>query len=131
MQNYFESEFVNIDYNEGDRVIIMVWKTPPTSGEFRRGMDSLVEAMINFKTGKILADTVYMGAVHPDDQDWAATDWNRRAIAAGFSHNAIVVPSDIFTEMSVEAILDQVGDNGAVNHFFHSMPEALTWIKKF
>ncbi len=130
MQIYFDSEFVNIAYREEDRVIIGAWKTTPTSEEFRTGMNYLLEAMMDFKTGKILADTIYMGAVHPDDQNWSATDWNRRAIAAGFSHNAIVVPSDIFTEMSVEAILDQVGDNGVVNRFFYNMPDALDWIKK-
>ena len=131
MQDYFESEFISISYSKNNHCIIAVWKTPPTSEEFRKGMDHMLEAMINFKTGKIVADTIYMGTVHPDNQEWAASHWYTRAAKAGFSHNAIVVPSDIFTAMSVESILELVGNSVAVTQYFQNVNDALDWIKKF
>jgi hypothetical protein len=131
MQNYFETEFIVIGYCKVNHAVVATWKTPPTSDEFRVGMDNMLQGMIDFKTGKIVADTIYMGAVHPDDQAWAASHWYNRAEKAGFSHNAIIVPSDIFTEMSVEGILNQVQDNVAVIAYFPSKEEAIAWIDRF
>jgi hypothetical protein len=95
MQNYFETEYIVIGYSKQNHVIVTTWKTPPTSHEFRVEMDNMLQGMIDFKICQVVADTVYMGAVHPDDQVWVASHWYNRAEKAGFSHNAIVVPSDI------------------------------------
>ena len=130
-QNYSETEFIVVRYNNAVNAIIAIWKTPPLSDEFREGMETMLRAMLHFKTGKIVADTVYMGAVHPDDQEWAASHWYNRAAEAGFSHNAVIVPADIFTEMSVEAILDKVVNNVVVNKYFPGIEEAMAWIGKF
>lgn len=131
MDNYFESEFIVIGYSRAVRAIIAVWKTPPSSDEFREGLETMLRAMIHYKTGKIIADTIYMGAVHPDDQEWVASHWYSRAAEAGFSHNAIVVPADIFTEMSVEAILSQVQNNITMIHYFSGIDQATAWIAEF
>ena len=131
MQNYFETEFIVIGYSKEHHAIVLAWKTPPTSDEFRLGMDHILQGMMDYKTGKVVADTLYMGAVHPDDQAWAATHWYNRAREAGFSHNAIIVPSDIFTEMSVESILNQVQNNVAITAYFPNKDEAVAWIDRF
>jgi hypothetical protein len=131
MENYFESECIIVKYSKAVNTIIAIWKTPPLSEEFRTGMETMLRAMAHFKTGKIVADTVYMGAVHPDDQEWVASDWYNRAAKTGFSHNAIVVPADIFTEMSVEAILNRVENNVAAISYFPNVDEAIAWIGKF
>lgn len=131
MQQYFETKFISIGYSKECHAVVAAWKTPPTSSEFRIGMDHILQGMIHFKTGKVVGDTIYMGAVHPDDQAWVASHWYSRAEKAGFSHNAIIVPSDIFIEMSVESILNQVQNNVTVNAYFPNKEEAIAWINQF
>lgn len=131
MQAYFDSEFIRISYNETTSVVVNAWKTPPSSDEFKIGMENLLEAIKHFKIGKILSDTTYMGAIHPDDQHWTATDWYHRAAKVGFSHNAIVVPPDVFTEMSVKEILDQIENTSVTTSFFQTVEDATAWIQQF
>ncbi|WP_333819195.1 hypothetical protein [Ohtaekwangia sp.] len=130
MKVYFKSEFFKITYLQDINIIASAWTTPPSSEEFRQGMEHLLHAIQHFKTGKLISDTTYMGAIFPEDQEWAATDWYQRAAAAGFSHNAIIVPHDIFTELSVETILDRV-DKRMIRAFFDNENAAMEWIRQF
>lgn len=93
-------------------------------------MDKLIDGMIEYSTGKILTDTTHMGAINPDDQQWSITDWLDRALKAGYKRLAIILPDEIFTQLSVNDIISQVeGTNPVVIQYFKSIPEAKTWLK--
>lgn len=130
MNVYFKNEFFKITYHKNINTIASAWITAPSSVEFRLGMENLIQAILYFKTGKLISDTTYMGAILPEDQEWAAIDWYARASKAGFSHNAIIVPPDIFTELSVEAILEKV-EKGMIRSFFNNEDAAVEWIRQF
>ncbi|SKC78956.1 hypothetical protein [Ohtaekwangia koreensis] len=131
MQVYFEADFFIIKYSEANHVVVNKWTTTPTSDEFREAMEVLLRAMIDFKASKVISDTTCMGALLLEDQEWAASDWYMRAIEVGFSYNAIIISSDLFSEMSVQGTLDSVADSVTVNRYFSSMEDAMVWISKF
>lgn len=92
---FYDKEHALINYSEGGHYVIITWTTSPSSNEYRESMEALIEAMKQFKTGKLIVDNRKAGALHPDDQDWSVKDWHVRALAAGHTHAAIVQSSDI------------------------------------
>ena len=128
MQNYFETDYVTVNYDKGNNLIILKWIVAPTSDEFREGLNSLIAAMEHFKTGKLVTDTTYLGTIHPADQQWSATEWVQGAIKVGYSQIAIIIPADVFTQMSVEDTMSQV-DNPLPFAHFDNMETAIDWIK--
>jgi len=128
MQNYFGMDYISIRYDKANHVVVLEWIIPPTSDEFREGLNSLLAAMEHFKTGKIITDVGHLGTIHPDNQRWAATEWLQSALKIGYSHIAIIMPSDIFTQMSVEDTMSQV-DSPLPSAYFDNMEKAIEWIK--
>ncbi|HTJ52230.1 MAG TPA: hypothetical protein VL443_22365 [Cyclobacteriaceae bacterium] len=129
MQTYFEKDFVTIGYDQGDHIIIVKWKLTPTSAEFREGLNTLTTIIEHFKTGKVIGDTTHMGAIHPDDQQWSATEWFQSALKSGLSQLAFIVPSDIFTQMSLDGAKSQVVGEHPIA-YFENMESAIDWLKK-
>ncbi|HTJ52231.1 MAG TPA: hypothetical protein VL443_22370 [Cyclobacteriaceae bacterium] len=128
MQNHFETDYVTTAYDKANHVVILKWKVAPTSVEFREGLDSIISAMEHFKTGKLIADTTHLGAIHPDDQEWSTTVWAQKAVSAGYSKLALVIPSDIFTKMSVEDTMN-MDKTETPSAYFDTIDAAIDWIK--
>lgn len=131
MQNHFETDFVTVGYDKANHVVILKWKVAPISVEFRNGLNSLITAFEHFETGKLIADTTNLGAIHPDDQLWSATVWVQAALKVGYSQIALIIPSDIFTKMSVEDTMNMNKDTLDIpTGYFDSMETAVKWIGK-
>jgi hypothetical protein len=124
----YEKEHAWINYNESGRYIIMIWTTSPSSREYRESMEALIEAMRQFKTGRLIVDNRKAGALHPDDQEWAFKDWHGRALAAGHTHVAIIQSPDIFSQISAIEVLSNVAIPTA---FFDSIEDAVKWLDGF
>lgn len=127
MQPYFNTDYASIGYDENAGSIVAGFKMPPLSDEFRAYMNALLSAMEYFKTGKIVADTTKMGTLHPHDQEWSYNEWNGKAVKVGYSHAAILLPPDVYSQMAIEDTMNAV--IGAVTFsYFGNMEHALTWI---
>jgi hypothetical protein len=128
MQPYFDRDYATITFDANSNSLIGSWKMPPLSHEFRTYMEALLSAMEHFKTGRVVANTKKMGTLHPDDQEWASIEWTNRAVAHGYSHAAILLPGDVYSQMAVEDTM-----NAAVGvltfSYFENMESALQWIK--
>jgi hypothetical protein len=129
-QPHFEKDYLAIRYDEPHRVIIATWKIPPTSQEFRSGMDILVNALSHFNTGKVIFDTRCLGIVLETDQVWTSRDWYRRAIKAGYSQVAFVMPIDSFTHMAVVETTERTPDR-IPTAYVDTMTAAMIWIRTF
>jgi len=128
MPTFFKSNYITIDYDKINHVIIHTWLVPPSSDEFREGLNSLIPAMEHFKTGKIITDTTHMGIIHSDDQKWAVTDWRQRALKVGYSRLGIIIPADVFTRMSMEETIGRTVNQVPIA-YFENTEDATYWIK--
>ncbi len=129
MQTYFENDFVTIGYDNVNHVIVLKWIIAPTSAEFREGLNSLIPAMEYFKTGKVIGDTTHLGAIHPNDQQWSATEWVQSALQVGHSQLALIIPADVFTKMSMDGAMSHVVSEHPIA-YFENMEGAIDWMKK-
>ena len=129
MKIYYDQDYVVVYYNADANAIVMRWKAASTSEEYRAALNALLAAIEHFKTGKVIAHTTHLGTIHPDDQTWSVTEWTIKAISAGYSHLAIVLPTEIFTKMSVEETMGQVTEILRFS-YFEGMDAAIGWIKQ-
>lgn len=125
---FYEEEYALIGYNEIGRFVFLTWETSPSSVEYRESMEMVIEAMKQFKTGKLIVDNRKAGALHPTDQEWAFKDWHGRALAAGHTHVAIIQSPDIFSQLSAIDVMSHVS---IPTTFFDNMEDAITWINDF
>lgn len=131
MKLYYDTDYVSISYNEDAHAIVCAWKIQLMPDEFRAGMDRLISAFEYFKTGKVIADTRLQGTLNQDDQHWAANEWKEKALKAGYSHIAFVMPKDVYQQMVVDDIVETYIKTGTkvVVSYFNAPEEALAWIK--
>ncbi len=128
MQTYFENDFITIGYDKINHLIVHTWIVPPTSDEFREGLNSLIPAMEFFKTGNIITDTTNLGIIYPDDRQWAVADWFQSALKVGYSQLAVITPDYVFTLMLSEDAMRQA--SLIQTAYFDNMEAAIDWIKK-
>ncbi|SKC54898.1 hypothetical protein [Ohtaekwangia koreensis] len=129
MEIYYDQDYVVVYYSAEANAVVMRWKAASTSEEYRAALNVLLAAIEHFKTGKVIADTTHLGTIHPDDQAWSVTEWTLKAISAGYSHLAIVLPTEVFTKMSVEETMGQVTEILRFS-YFEGMDAAIVWIKQ-
>jgi len=127
METYFQTDYTTIKYHKANHILILEWLNSTTSSEFREGMNVLLVAMEHFKAGKLICSLKNAGALHPDDQQWAATDWHNKALALGHSHVGIILAKDIFAQMSTE---DAMSNVTLPTGYFDNMEDAIYWISQ-
>jgi hypothetical protein len=127
MEIYFDTDYKRIEYDATHHIMIATWKVAPTSNEFRTGMMAMVNAMGQFKTGRVIYDVINLGAILEEDQVWAATEWRALAVAVGHSKVAFILPDDIFTNMSMEDMMAKA-DKDVAFGYFNRMEDAVRWV---
>jgi hypothetical protein len=128
MRGYFENDFVNIEYNENYTFIVLTWKTSPSSSDFRQGLHTLLLAMQHFKTGKVIVDATLLGVLSPEDQEWSVTSWANKAVRAGYSYQATIIPKDIFMKMPQQEARTHIGI--LTFAVFDSPEDAVCWMEQ-
>jgi hypothetical protein len=85
--------------------LIVAWYGFANSEEFRSLMNrglALYEAEAQRRQPLgWLADTRGLSAIRAADQEWLATDWNKRAYQAGIRHIGFVVPESVVGQITV------------------------------
>ena len=126
MKTCFESELVHVKHDADKNIIIAIWITPPTSEEYREGINAVLQVIKDSGTGKVVWDCAGLGAISPVDQEWTIQDFHNPALEFGYSQAAIVLPVDIFTQMSVESMINEVGN--FKTKYFDNTEEAIAWV---
>ena len=132
MENIKES-FIAVEYDQSLNAIFARWLTPPSSQEFRIGMNHIITLLREYPTGTLLTDTTNLGAINEEDQVWSYTEWLEQAVAAGYNTLVLIMSPDIFAQMSVEDIMEQanVATKGQiVNQYFDNEQDAKAWIEQ-
>lgn len=129
-QEYLINEFIAVNFDGTASAVVAKWLVSPTSAEFREGLNAMLAAMRKFVTRKLVVDTTNLGAIHEEDQQWAANEWYTKAREVGYDRIAMIVPAAIFTQMSVESTLESVTEKVVETGYFDTLSAALKWINK-
>lgn len=124
----FKNDVVNISYDPNG-IIHYSWNTTPTSEEFRFALNKGLEVIKATKANKWVGDVRQLGAIDVSDQTWVNTEWFPSALQLGIKKMAVILGDDIFNQMSVEEIMNNVEGSDFVLRYFPGTEEAVKWLK--
>ncbi len=119
----------HILYDEKLGAVVMDWDGYATSEQFREGTELMLNVMMRYKTGKVLANIKDMILIGREDQDWLEKTFLPRAISFGFRFIAIIRPDNYFNNVAVESISYKIDKEKLGLQFFDSKTEAISWLK--
>jgi len=128
MTNY-RSEVADIDYNADVQCVQITWKGYASSKDFRNPLNAGLDILKENQAERWMANTKNLGVISPEDQDWTSNNWFPRAIEAGSKKMALIKPSDVFSQISIEDIMEEARKAEPLeDKFFEQMEEALSWL---
>jgi hypothetical protein len=108
----------------------MKWHDFAQGGDFREGLNAGLELVQNKGATNWLADLREMGTVSDEDQEWSNNNWFPRALESTLTRMAIVQPQSVVANMSVENIMQEVGDGNLTTHHFDDRTDAKEWLQE-
>ena len=127
----FEEKYLIIHHNEDVNCIHMQWSGFASTQKYRHGMDTGVEKVKEKGVSRWLADMADMAVITPDDQKWTNEDWFPRLLDSGVRTAAVVMSKDVFNQLAVKKIGEEMTDNSYTMHFFDDLEEAKKWLKEY
>lgn len=126
---YYDSAHLTVKYDEDLDAVVMDWHGFAEGEEYREGLDSGLKLVKKQSAENWLADLREMGTVSQTDQEWSNEDWFPRALQTSLANMAIVQPEDVVADMSVDNIMQEVGDGAFKTHYFDSKSGAKQWLR--
>lgn len=75
-----------------------------------------------------MADNTQAKVVLPEDQEWMNQVWFPKAFKEGFRISAVVVAENIFRDMAVKKIVNDLDKSKFCVQFFNKLVEAYEWL---
>lgn len=76
----------------------------------------------------MIADNTDSKVVSPENQEWLGNIWFPEAYQHGYRTSVVVVSKDIFNEMSVKKIVNEMDDGRFKVQFFSTLDDAKAWL---
>ena len=127
----FQEKHLTIHHDKDVNCIHMQWTGFASTQKYKDGMNTGLEKVEEKQVTRWLADMVNMAAITPDDQKWTNEDWFPRMLEAGIRISAVVTSKDIFNQIAVKKIGEEMTNNSYTMHFFDNLEEAKAWLKEY
>ena len=102
-----------------------------TDEEFRQSILMEKEAIESIKPRAIFADTLQMRyTIVPKLQDWHNSIITPAFEKAGTKKLGILVSEDLFTQVSIEQLVEDMPDNQLQTRYFTDETSALQWLRQ-
>jgi len=132
MQLLHTSEFLNIEFDDSLKMFKLTWKEKTASmsqDEFKEVMQIFAsEFHRQSKLVLHLMQKMYF-VIPPDLQIWIDENINKKALMYGAEKAAFVVSPDIFTQVSVEQVMEEINAKKLSTAYFANEEDALKWLK--
>ncbi len=131
----YSSQYLHIEFFPEQELIEMTW-LPATKGmteeEYKEQGFAFLEQMTALQPKKIISDSseLYF-TITPDLQDWTNQTILPIGIAGGLNKIAHVVSKDIFAQVSVEQLMEEVAQTDFSARYFGDKESAKEWLQSF
>lgn len=123
----FETQNIVLERDDQLKCLVQNWKGFASSERFREGIQKTIELFKDRKFDKILSNTRDFGMVKKEDTEWVNTYSMPILIKNGLRYMAFVVPSNAFSQMSVENFKKEMA--GPVElRFYEDVAKAKEWM---
>ena len=132
---YLDTPQVMVMWDAATRCVVVEWRDFAFGEEYRRALETILEALADHKSNKLLADSRKMKPIPQDDQEWLIKDWVPRSAKVGLKHSAIVIPKTTLGTMTLQRLVQQPGagkrfvsSDGA--SYFETVEDAKKWLRQ-
>jgi len=125
--SYYDSDFLTIEWDESIEAVVMNWTDFAEGEDYREGLNEGLELVKRHDSENWLADLRDMKAVSQEDQEWTQEEWHSRAFDSSLEKMAIVQPESVVTEMSVEDLVQEIGEQITMQ-IFDNKSDARDWL---
>ncbi len=128
-----KNKFVVRSFDQKQNILTSTWlKSTATMNEeeFKEEMINLAELVIKHKARFLLSSTKDMlFPIVPELQEWITQNIAPKIMHSGFQKQAIIIPEDIFAQMSLEQTIEDIEkeEHTHKTKFFTTNEEALKW----
>ena len=130
LELHFEHPACNIFYNKDLHAVHTVWKGSFVKDETLKNiLNDIINLLVLKKTGALMADTRLMQEITEPDEEWIVKDWYPRALAAGFSSEALLVSKATFNEVTIKQVVSKYDDGQVTTAYFQTYNEAESWLR--
>lgn len=124
---YLDETFVTIKWDAPVRCVHIEWRGFIQSDQIKLGLNKGLELLTQKGTDRWLADTRQLKVVKQEDQDWVQEDWFPRALAAGVTRMAYVIPESVLGQLAVKRVMSSVKEVNLETAYFDNLAEARLW----
>ncbi|WP_020526271.1 STAS/SEC14 domain-containing protein [Flexithrix dorotheae] len=115
-------------------IVFVMVKGDLSGSSFRQAGASLIEVFEKNNTSKLLLNLRNMQFMSKEDQAWASETFPQKLFQLGLRHVATVRPLNIFSEITLNKIRDEINnkfDSNFKMESFHNEEQALEWLSAF
>ncbi|WP_027000133.1 STAS/SEC14 domain-containing protein [Eisenibacter elegans] len=131
--SFYQDNFVAIEHLASHNAVKIQWlegSADMTEADFKQVIAKEKEALETFKPRAILADTLEMQySITPALQEWHNDFLFPSFAVVGIEKLAIVVSKDIFSQVSVEQLIEDHNAAQFLSKYFDSETKAIEWIQ--
>lgn len=125
----YEAPNIIIERDDNLKCLIQNWRGFASSDKFRDGIKKTEELFKDKTLNKILSNTKDFGMVKKEDTEWVSTHSMPTLIERGLRYMAFVIPSNVFSQMSVENFKKQ-SENAVQIRYFDDVDKAKEWMEE-
>jgi hypothetical protein len=103
------------------------WHGWADRAEFTAVLESSLIALKTHHGSRALVDSRRQRALPWPDEDWVSEQWYSKALAAGLTRLALVIPESALAMMSIDDVVSRVRGNLEVA-YFGTVPDAREWL---
>ena len=122
----FNKNYLTIEVDKNNDCLIQLWKGFATPEQFREGILKALELFKQQKVSKMISDTKDQAIVRKEETDFAVSTVPE-FIKSGLKAFAFVVPTSVFTQMSLNNFKKNSDTSFAIQ-YFDEMKKAKDWI---
>jgi hypothetical protein len=130
---YLQTPNVVVQWDAATRCVVIEWKDFAFGEEYRTALNTVLQALEENKSGKLLADSRRMKAIPQEDQEWLMKDWVPRSAKVGLKHSAVVLPKSTLGQMTLQRLGQAGGGKRLVSSdgasYFETIEEARKWLR--
>ena len=127
---YFKNNYLTLYYHTAESLGHPVWTGFASGEERRQSVRECIKLIQEEKPKFWLTDNRKMKAVRKADQDWFSQEIIPIMASSSLRKFAVLVSEDIFNQMAVENIYQQVVETNTFEmRFFDDETTALAWLK--
>ncbi len=131
-----DKDFFKLYYVVDGHYLKTVWIGFPPSAGFRAAMASILLAIEDKKTNRVLVDGRDARIATAEDQIWIGTEFLPMAVPRGYKNIAFLYPLDVVGQLSAKRALDgveEVAEKQELDYFMEIFVEeepAIAWLVK-